>query len=136
MECALAGQLAAVCANEEFALFGNAGRGRFGRLCASRCGGLRLLRGVLFIAGSGERLRAFRVVAIDGHGLHAQLPGLNIRLHDVFDRGIFGHVDGLADSAGEKGLGRRHHFQVAAPGDGTPADGCERAIENRQGARA
>jgi len=60
----------------------------------------------------------------------AKLPGLNVGVHDVFDRGIFRHVDGLADGAGEEGLGRRHHLDVTAPGDGTSAGGGQGAIEN------
>ena len=94
---------------------------------------LRLLRGVLLGSGGGKRLAALGVVAVDGDGLDAQLPRFDVGLHDVFDRGLLGHVDGLADGAGEEGLRRRHHLQVAAPGDGASSAGRgQRAIENRQ----
>ena len=100
-----------------------------GEASASLGSGGRLLLG----ARGGKRLAALGIVAIDGHGLEAQLPRFDIGLHDVFDRGFLGHVDGLADGAGEEGLHGRHHLQMAAPGDGASAAGrSQRAIENRQ----
>jgi len=113
------GKLFALGAGEEFTLnrFGFGG-GDFGFLF------------VLLVPGGVERLGALGVVAIDGDSFEAKLPGLNVGVHDVFDRGIFRHVDGLADGAGEEGLGRRHHLDVTAPGDGTSAGGGQGAIEN------
>ena len=60
---------------------------------------------------------------VDGYGLQAGLPGLNVGLHDVFDGGFLGHVDGLADRAGKERLRRRHHLQMAAPSDRASALG-------------
>ena len=39
-------------------------------------------------------------------------------LLDVFDGGFFGHVDGLADSAGQERLDGGHHLDVAEVVDG------------------
>ena len=90
-----------------------------------------------FLRRGGERLRAFGIVAIDGHGLQAELPGLDVGLHDVFDGGFLGHVDGLADGAGKERLRGGHHVQVAAPGDGAAAaDGSEASNRKPAGARA
>src|SRR5262249_38520874 len=51
--------------------------------------------GFFFLRGGHERLRFLRSVAINGHGLEAELPGLDVGVHDVLDRHRFGQVDGL-----------------------------------------
>ena len=72
---------------------------------------------VLFLTCRRKRLRALGIVAIDGHGLQSEFPGLGVGLHDVFDRRFFRHVDGLADRAGNERLRCRHHAEVTAPGN-------------------
>src|SRR5205823_5752247 len=52
----------------------------------------------------GERLRALAAVAVDGDGLEAELPGLVVRLLDLFDGGVARHVDGLGDRAADERL--------------------------------
>ena len=96
------------------------------------CGGHGSLL-VFLLARGRERLRALRIVAIDGHGLQPQFPGFSISFGDVFDRRFLGHVDRLADRARKERLSRRHHAQVAAPGNrAAAAHRRERAIEHGQ----
>ena len=102
-----------------------------GATAAARLRLLRLL--VFFLAGGGKRLRTLGIVAIDGHGLQPELPRFDVGLHDVFDRGFLGHVDGLADGAGKERLRRRHHSAGGrARRSSAAAHRRERAIENRQ----
>ena len=51
------------------------------------------------LLGHGQRLGHLAVVAVDGDGLEAQLPGVDVELLDVFDRDVLGHVDRLGDGA-------------------------------------
>ena len=87
---------------------------------------------VLLLAGR-QRLAALAVVAVDRDGLEALLPALEVDLLDLLGRGGLGHVDGLADRAGEERLDRGHHPDVAHVVDGALAvDRLERAVEDRQ----
>ena len=118
---ALAGQLVPFRHLEEELLLLSNGGFRFHRSCG----------GFFFSSRGRKRLAAFRIIPVDGHGFHAQLPGFDIGLHGVFDRGLFRHVDGLADRSREEGLHGGHHLQVTVPGNGAPAAGKrQRAIEN------
>ena len=63
--------------------------------------------------GDVERLRALRSVAIDGDGLQALTPGLEVSLGDVVDGAVVRQVDGLRDGSGEERLRRGHHLDVA-----------------------
>src|SRR5208337_267671 len=58
-------------------------------------------------------LRLLAAVAIHRDRFQAKLPGLQISVHDVFDRGVLGKIDGLRYSSGDKRLRRRHHAQVS-----------------------
>ena len=120
---ALAGQLMPFGhLEEEFLLLSNR---RIHRNC---CRGRFLLA-----AGSRKRLGAFRIVPIDGHGFQAQLPGFNVGLYDILDRGFLRHVDRLTDCSREEGLHGSHHLQVTVPGNRAPATkGRERTIKNGQ----
>ena len=80
---------------------------------------------------SRQRLRLLAAIAINCHCLQPQLPRLKISLHDVFNRGILGKIDGLRYSSGDKRLSSRHHAQMSHVGDGARAF-CrlERAIKH------
>ena len=87
---------------------------------------------VLLLAGA-QRLAALRVVAVDRDRLEAELPALEVDLLDLLGRGGLGHVDGLADRAGDERLDRAHHPDVAHVVDRALAVGrLERAVEDRQ----
>ena len=76
-------------------------------------------------------MRLLASIAIDGDGFESQLPGLEVGLHDVFDGGVVGQIDGLRNRAGDEGLRGRHHFQMAHVMDGARALGrLEGAIED------
>ena len=60
-----------------------------------------------------QRLRELGAVAVERVGLERELPGEEIGRLAVLDRGVVGHVDGLGDRAGDEGLRRRHHADVA-----------------------
>ena len=100
--------------------------------CSCRAGGYGLFRGDFLLSSGVEWLGALGIIAVDGYRLEPGLPRLNVGLHDVFDGGFFGHVDGLADRSGKKRLSGGHHFQVPAPRDGATTIGCQGAIEHRQ----
>jgi hypothetical protein len=72
--------------------------------------GQRLDRTLLL--GGGQRLGHLAVVAVDGDGLHAEAPGVDVELLHLLDRGLLGEVDGLGDGAGDEGLDGRHHPHV------------------------
>ena len=79
-------------------------------------GRLRLCSGGLFavlVAGGVERLNALGVVTVNGNGLQAQTPTLNVGVHGLFYCRLFRHVDGLRNCAGNERLHRRHHAHVA-----------------------
>ncbi len=101
------------------------GRGRFG---------FRRLVFFLFLFATGiERLRALGIVAVNSHRLQTKLPGLDVRLGNILDGGIFRHVDRLADRAREEGLGGGHHLDVTSPGNrASTAGGRQRAIKHRE----
>ena len=74
--------------------------------------------GVVFVVLVGdelrvERLRQLGAVAVERVGLQRQLPGQQVGRLAVLDRGLVRHVDGLGDGAGDEGLRRRHHADVA-----------------------
>ena len=73
-------------------------------------------------------------VAVQRHRLEAQLPAFHVDLFDVLDRGFLREVDRLADRAGEKGLGGRHHPDMAHRGQEALAvlAALVGAVENRQ----
>ena len=60
-----------------------------------------------------ERLRQLGAVAVERVGLERQLPGQEVSRLAVLDRGVVRHVDGLGDGAGDEGLRRRQHADVA-----------------------
>ena len=84
------------------------------------------------LLGHGERLGDLAVVAVDGDGLDAEPPGVDVELLDVFDRDLLGHVDRLGDGAGDERLDRPHHPDVAR-GSGWVV--AHRAGEHRRCAR-
>ena len=85
------------------------------------------------VLGRVERLGALAAVAVDRDGLGAQPPALEVGLLDLLDRGVLGHVDGLADRAGDERLGGAHHLDVAHVVDRALAVGrLEGAVEHRQ----
>ena len=61
----------------------------------------------------GERLAHLASVAVHSGRLQTELPGLEVDVLDLLDRGALGEVDGLGDGTGEERLGRRHHPHVA-----------------------
>jgi hypothetical protein len=67
---------------------------------------------VLSSARGGEGLRGLAPVAVERHGLEAELPSLGVDVHHLVDSGIVGEVDGLRDGAREEGLHRGHHLHV------------------------
>ena len=81
------------------------------------------------LLGRRQRLGHLAVVAVDGHGLDPQAPGVDVQLLDVLDRHVLGHVDRLGDGAADEGLHRPHHADVARVVDGVVAHG---AGEDRQ----
>ena len=84
-------------------------------------------------AGGAEGLDGLGAVAVDGDGLDAVLPGLDVGLDDVLDRRLVGHVDRLRDGAGDEGLDGAHHLDVAHRADRAHALlGAEGAVEDRQ----
>ncbi len=93
--------------------------------------GVLLLLGLAVGGGDVERLGALGVVAVDGDGLEALAPGLDVGLGDVFDGGVLREVDGLRDGSGEEGLGGGHHLDVAHVVDGAGSlGGLEGAVED------
>ena len=59
------------------------------------------------------------------------LPGLEVRLGDVIDRGCLGQVDRLRDRPADEWLDRAHHLDVAHVADRAHAVlGLERAVEH------
>ena len=94
-----------------------------------------LARGSLLVGvglgGDVEGLGALGVVAVDGYGLEALTPGLEVGLGDVVDGAVLREVDGLGDGSGEEGLGGGHHLDVAHVVDGAGAlGGLEGAVED------
>ena len=61
----------------------------------------------------GEGLADLAVVAVDRHRLEAELPRQLVQRGDIVHGDLLGHVDGLADAAGQERLHRRHHPHVA-----------------------
>ena len=82
-----------------------------------------------FLLRHRQRLGDLAVVAVDGDGLHAHLPGVDVELLDLLHRRLLGHVDRLGQSARDERLDRRHHPHVARVVDGVVA---HRAGEDRQ----
>ena len=88
-------------------------------------------RALALVLGRGQRLRALAAVAVHGDGLEAEAPGLDVGVRDVLRRRVGRHVDGLGDGAGEEGLHRRHHLDVAHVVDRALAvGGREGAVED------
>src|SRR5688572_10306555 len=69
-------------------------------------------RFVAVLAARRERLRGLATVAVQRDRLETELPALFVNLPHVVDGGFVGQVHGLADRAGQEGLGRRHHPHV------------------------
>ena len=89
-----------------------------------------LFLGLAVGGGDVEGLRALGVVAVDGDGLEALTPALDVGLGDVIDGRVLREVDGLRDGSGEEGLGGGHHLDVAHVVDGAGAlGGLEGAVE-------
>ena len=79
-----------------------------------------------------ERLGFLAAVAVDGDRLQAEPPGFDVRLFDVLDRRLLGHVDRLRDRARDERLHRAHHTEVAEVVDGSYSAGrAERTVEDR-----
>ena len=64
------------------------------------------------------------VVPIDGDRLEPEAPSVDVDLLDLVDGGRFRRVDRLGNRAGQKGLNRRHHLEVAAGRDDVVAHGA------------
>ena len=76
-------------------------------------------------------MRTLGSVAVDGHRLEAQTPGLGIGLDNVVEGRVVGQVDGFRDGSGEERLGRSHHLDMAGGVDGArPFAGLEAAIKH------
>src|SRR5215472_2074690 len=74
------------------------------RLSHCRCG---------LSSGTGvDRLRTLAAIAIDRQRFHTQLPAQNVRLFNILNGGVCGHVDGFRNGPGEKGLHGSHHADV------------------------
>ena len=80
-----------------------------------------------------ERLRQLGAVAVERVGLERELPGQQVGLLAVLDRRVVRHVDGLGDRAGDEGLRRRHHADVALDREIALAGAAARigAVEHR-----
>ena len=76
-----------------------------------------------------HRLGDLAVVAVDRERLDAHLPGVEVQLRDILDRGRLGHVGGLRDRARDERLDGAHHRDVALVVDRALAD---RAVEHGQ----
>ena len=68
--------------------------------------------------GGGQGLGHLAVVAVDGDGLDAHLPGIDVQLFYVLDRHLLGKVDGFGDGPGNERLDGAHHPHVAQVVDG------------------
>ncbi len=82
------------------------------------------LVGRALLLGHGQGLGHLAVVPVDGHGLHAELPGVDVELLDVLDGDVLGHVHRLGDGAGDERLHRAHHPDVTRVVDGVVAHGA------------
>src|SRR3990172_11011341 len=60
-----------------------------------------------------KRLRQLGAVAIERVGLEREPPGELIGLLAIFNARVVRHIDGLGDGAGDEGLRRRHHADMA-----------------------
>ncbi len=80
---------------------------------ATAFGGASALLVGVGLRGDVEGLGALGVVAVDGYGLEALAPGLDVGFGDVVDGAVLREVDGLGDGSGEEGLGGGHHLDVA-----------------------
>ena len=80
-----------------------------------------------------ERLESLRAVAVERVGLERELPGQQVGRLAVLDRRLVRHVDGLGDGAGDEGLRRRHHADVALDREIALAGAAARigAVEHR-----
>src|SRR6266702_1323531 len=85
-------------------------------------------------SGTGvDRLRTLAAIAIDRERFHTQLPAHNVRLFNILDRGVWGHVDGFGDGPREEGLHGGHHADVPCIMDRPrPTSRPEGTIEHRQ----
>ena len=97
-------------------------------------GGLVLGLVVVAEQGRGQRLRQFRAVAVERRRLEPEPPGQPVGLLAVLDRRRVRHVDRLRDRAGDEGLRRRHHADMALDRDAARAAAAARvgAVEHRQ----
>ena len=107
---------------------------RCGRRLRVELGGLVLGLVVVAEQGRGQRLRQLRAVAIERDRLEAELPGQLVGLLAILDRRGVRHVDRLRDRAGDEGLRRRHHPDMAVDREAARADAAARvgAVEHRQ----
>src|SRR5262249_31450984 len=98
------------------------------------CDSLRSQSLLFALPGSRtERLDLFGVVTVYRDSLNPELPRLGIGAHDLFDRALFRHVDGLGNSARDEGLYGGHHLHVAHIVDRSRAVlRAETAIEYRE----
>ena len=76
------------------------------------------------LLGGRQRLGHLAVVAVDGDGLDAELPGIDVELLDLVDRDLFRKVDGLGDGPGDERLHRAHHADVTRVMDGVVTHGA------------
>ena len=76
-----------------------------------------------------QRLAHLAVVAVDGDGLEAHAPRLDVEVLHVFHRGLLGHVDRVVvhDPVAHEGVRHRHRqvVDLTLAGGGDPLDGAE-----------
>ena len=79
----------------------------------------------------GERLGPLRAVTIDGDGLQAHLPSIDVGLHDLVHGDSIRHVDCLGNCSADKWLDRAHHLDVSHVVDAARSlGGFEGAVED------
>ena len=89
-----------LCQNRGFLLGRAGGQNLFGFL-------------IIFDKRSGQRLRKFRAIAIQGIGLDPQRPAQFIGCLTLLNGCVIGHIDGFGNCTRDKGLCGGHHIDMA-----------------------